>query len=55
MESLLKNCSTQTRLCVAANITSPAETIHTHSVLEWKNKKPELHKQPVIFLLHAYK
>ena len=55
MESLLKNCSGQTRLCVAANITSPAETIHTHSILEWKNKKPELHKQPVIFLLHASK
>ena len=55
LEALLKNCTASTRLCIGANITSVNESIVTCSIAEWKNKKPELHKQPVIFLLYAGK
>ncbi|WP_346860352.1 SAM-dependent methyltransferase [uncultured Draconibacterium sp.] len=48
---LLKTCSPSTLLCIAANITGEQEYIVTKTVQEWKGKTPDLHKQPVIFLL----
>jgi 16S rRNA (cytidine1402-2'-O)-methyltransferase len=48
---LLKTCSPATQLCIAANVTGEDEFIATKSIQEWKKKVPELHKQPVIFLL----
>jgi len=53
LEALLKNCENSTRLCIAVNLTSTNEKIRTASIAEWKNKKPDLHKQPAIFLLYA--
>lgn len=54
-DSIIKNCANNTKLCVAVNITAGNETIETLSIAQWKNKKPELHKQPAIFLLYAGK
>ncbi|RYY72192.1 MAG: SAM-dependent methyltransferase [Chitinophagaceae bacterium] len=54
-DSLVKNCAENTKLCVGVNITAGDESILTFSIREWKNKKPELHKQPAIFLLYAGK
>jgi 16S rRNA (cytidine1402-2'-O)-methyltransferase len=53
MKQLLDTCSSETLLCVAASITHPEnEKIITRSIAGWKReKKPELHKIPVIFLL----
>ena len=48
---LLKTCQPSTQLCIAANITGEGEFIITKSVGEWKSIVPDLHKQPVIFLL----
>jgi 16S rRNA (cytidine1402-2'-O)-methyltransferase len=53
--SLLKVCANSTKLCVAVDITSAAETIKTDAVLEWRKRPTDLHKKPVIFLLHAEK
>ena len=53
METILKVCKPQTRLCVAANLTSDTEWIQTRTISEWKNEVPELHKKPVIFCLLA--
>ena len=55
VEALIKNCSPQTRLCIAVNITAVNESIQTFSIDTWKKKKPELHKQPAIFLIYAGK
>ena len=55
IESLLQNCNGNTKLCIAVNITAANESISTHSIDVWKNKKPELHKQPAIFLIYAGK
>lgn len=51
LETIIKNCKPQTRICVAANLTAANETIETRTVADWKIKKPDLHKQPVIFCL----
>lgn len=51
VEDILKSCSPSTLLCIAANITGEHEFIQTKSIQQWKGKVPDLHKQPVIFLL----
>ncbi len=53
LETLLKLCKGNTRLCIASELTSPAEYIKTKTIADWKKEKVDLHKKPVIFLLHA--
>ena len=53
LEALLQTCHPQTRICIAADLTSPSEFIQTKTVEQWKKKKPELHKRPAIFLIQA--
>jgi 16S rRNA (cytidine1402-2'-O)-methyltransferase len=48
---ILEVCTSNTRLCIAADLTMDSEFVQTHPVSSWKNKKPALHKRPVIFLL----
>lgn len=52
-QELMRLCRHQTKLCVAADITSEQEYIRTASVAAWLKAPPELHKRPVIFLLMA--
>ena len=41
----------QTRMCIAAGITTDDEWIHTHTIAEWKRLRlPDLSKTPAIFL-----
>ena len=51
LETILKSCKPQTRICIAANLTAENEFIQTKTVAEWKKQIPELHKQLVIFCL----
>lgn len=53
LEDLTATLSPNTRLCIAANITMPSEYIKTFTVADWKRQKPELHKIPAIFIIHA--
>lgn len=55
LETIVKTCHASTRFCIAANLTSPNESIRTQSIGEWRNHLPELNKQPAIFLLQAAK
>lgn len=50
---ILKVLQPKTKLCIAANITSENQFIHTKTVAEWKKNIPELHKIPTIFVLYA--
>jgi len=52
-KDILSTCAKNTRICVASDITLPSEFIQTKTVAEWKNKLPELHKRPTIFILDA--
>lgn len=54
MESLLKNLSPYTLLCVAANVTDPNnEKIITRPVKIWKELNWKLEKVPTIFLING--
>ncbi len=52
-EAILKICKPQTKLCIAAELTSVNEFVKTKTVAQWKNSLPDLHKKPVIFILLA--
>ena len=52
-EDLLRHCHSQTRLCVARDLTSHNQFIATRSVAQWKSSLPDLHKKPTIFLMQA--
>ena len=51
IHDLLKSCQPSTLLCIAADLTSENEFIHTRSISEWKNMVPDLDKRPAIYLL----
>ena len=51
LDTLKAQCNNKTKLCIAANITSPNEFIQTKTIEEWKHNKVDIHKQPTIFLL----
>ena len=52
-ESLLATLRPQTRLCIAAGITTKDEFIRTLRISEWKSAKlPDLGKIPAIFLIN---
>ncbi len=53
MEDLLRICAPSTRLCIAANITMPDETILTRSVAQWRKDPITLGKRPCVFLILA--
>jgi 16S rRNA (cytidine1402-2'-O)-methyltransferase len=53
LEALLRLCQSDTRLCIAADITDADEFIRTRTIAEWQKDIPNLHKRPVIFLLNA--
>lgn len=52
-DSIVKSCRQETKLCVAAGITTDAEFIKTKTVAEWKKSGlSELKKVPAIFALY---
>ncbi|QQL51591.1 SAM-dependent methyltransferase [Mucilaginibacter ginkgonis] len=52
LDDILKTCAPTTRLCIAANLTAETEMVKTQNIAAWKKQIPDLHKQPVIFLLY---
>ncbi|MCJ8164731.1 SAM-dependent methyltransferase [Pontibacter sp. E15-1] len=53
LEDLLQTLHPDTRLCIAANITSPThEFIQTKTIQQWRGKLPDIHKQPAVFLIY---
>ncbi len=53
LETVLKTCQPQTRLCIAVDLTAATEMVQTKTVHQWKSAVPQLHKRPAIFLLLA--
>lgn len=52
LETMLKSCSPNTKLCIATDINETSEYIKTHTIKEWSNIEiPDLHKRPCIFIL----
>lgn len=53
IKDIVDSCREETRLCIAVDITAPAESIRTKSIKKWKQEIPDIHKRLAIFLLHA--
>ena len=53
LETILKTLKPGTRFCIAADLTGSQEYIKTKTIADWKNKLPDIHKRPSIFLLYA--
>lgn len=51
LEEILKVCSPTTKLCIASNLTAPNQLISTKTIKGWRERFPDLDKQPTIFLL----
>lgn len=51
-EDILLHCKTQTKLCIAMNISCDNESIVTKKVGAWKGHLPNMHKQPCVFLIY---
>lgn len=51
LEELVKTLNSNTRLCVACDLTLETEFIKTKTIGEWKKQLPDLHKRPAIFLI----
>lgn len=50
--ALLAQCRPQTRLCIATDISLPAEQIQTRTIAQWRSQPaPQLNKRPSLFLL----
>jgi 16S rRNA (cytidine1402-2'-O)-methyltransferase len=51
LQDILTHCHPDTLLCIAVDITAPAEQIQTRSLKEWARNIPDLHKRPAVFVL----
>ena len=49
--AILENCNSNTKLCIAMDITSQKQFIKTKSIFEWKNLNLNLRKVPCVFLI----
>jgi 16S rRNA (cytidine1402-2'-O)-methyltransferase len=52
-EDVLAVCESETRLCLATDITTPQEQIQTKTIAEWRRQTPNIEKRPTIFVLQA--
>jgi 16S rRNA (cytidine1402-2'-O)-methyltransferase len=53
MSALVAACSAGTRVCVAADLTLPSETIRTETVGQWRRAAVQIGRRPAVFLLLA--
>jgi 16S rRNA (cytidine1402-2'-O)-methyltransferase len=51
--ALLEACRDDTRLCVAADLTLPSETITLRTIAAWRRAPLAVGKRPAVFLLLA--
>ena len=51
--ALLGHCRSDTRVCVATDLTLPGEEIATRTVAAWKGTQHRIGKRPTVFLLLA--
>ncbi|MES2832256.1 MAG: SAM-dependent methyltransferase [Pseudomonadota bacterium] len=56
LEALLDHCRPDTLICVATDLTLPAESIRTRTAAQWKkalasNQVPDFQRKPSVFLL----
>src|SRR4029453_6448078 len=54
LQSLVTTCKPATRLCVAADLPLPTETIESHAIREWRSRDVARYaRRPAIYVLQA--
>ena len=53
MKAIIDACSADTLLCVATDLTLPAESVATRAIGAWRSALPEIDRRPTVFLLLA--
>ncbi len=53
LRDIITHCKPNTRVCLAIDISLSSEFIQTLTVNQWKHKKLDLHKRPMIFIIQA--
>ena len=53
LKTLIELCAPATRLCVAANLQCPDESVRSDSVIGWRRGYEAIGKRPAVFLLLA--
>jgi len=53
LQAAMEACRLDTRLCVAADLTLPTETIATRTIAAWRAAAPAVGRRPAVFLLSA--
>jgi 16S rRNA (cytidine1402-2'-O)-methyltransferase len=51
LEDVLKTCNSNTKLCIATEISTPEEIIVTKTISDWNTKVPNVNKKQVIFVI----
>ncbi len=51
--ALLETCASDTRLCVAAELTLPGESVLTRTIAQWREARAAIGRRPAVFLLQA--
>lgn len=51
LETIIRICGNETKLCIACDITLPTEFIKTKTMAEWKKNLPDIQKRPAVFVL----
>lgn len=51
IESIISTCHNDTKLCIAANISLPSESIRTMRISEWKRDVPIIKDKLVVFVI----
>jgi 16S rRNA (cytidine1402-2'-O)-methyltransferase len=54
LESIIKTCHDDTKLCIATDITLPTEVIKTMKISEWKRDLPMLNDKLVVFVMQKF-
>jgi 16S rRNA (cytidine1402-2'-O)-methyltransferase len=54
LEDILSSLSSQTKLCIAKNLTAADEMIKTKTIADWKGESIDLHKIPTVFIIQAF-
>jgi len=52
-DELVGQLSPETRLCLALDLTGASERLETRTAGQWKSMRPELPKEPALFLIDA--
>lgn len=53
LADIIESCSPKTALCIACDLTLPSEFVVTKTVSQWREKTPDIHKRPTIFIIQG--